>query len=106
MSILEVHDLKKIYTSRFGTQQVEALRRVSFSVERGEYVAVMGETVSTPSSSTEPLVGLSSAASRLSSVFSTTCMSGASYGSITDIWQATTQTDTSTPLPASVRTTR
>ena len=44
MSILEVHDLKKVYTSRFGTQQVEALRRVSFSVERGEYVAVMGES--------------------------------------------------------------
>ena len=44
MSILEVHDLKKVYTSRFGTQQVEALRRVSFSVEQGEYVAVMGES--------------------------------------------------------------
>ena len=44
MSILEVHDLKKVYTSRFGTQQVEALRRVNFSVERGEYVAVMGES--------------------------------------------------------------
>ncbi len=44
MSILEVHDLKKVYTSRFGTQQVEALRRVNFAVERGEYVAVMGES--------------------------------------------------------------
>ena len=44
MSFLEVRDLKKVYTSRFGTQQVEALRRVSFSVERGEYVAVMGES--------------------------------------------------------------
>lgn len=44
MSILEVHDLRKVYTSRFGTQQVEALRRVNFSVERGEYVAVMGES--------------------------------------------------------------
>ena len=44
MSILEVHDLKKVYTARFGTQQVEALRRVNFSVERGEYVAVMGES--------------------------------------------------------------
>ena len=44
MSILEVHDLRKVYTSRFGTQQVEALRRVSFSVEQGEYVAVMGES--------------------------------------------------------------
>ena len=44
MSILEVCDLRKVYTSRFGTQQVEALRRVNFSVERGEYVAVMGES--------------------------------------------------------------
>ena len=44
MSILEVHDLKKTYVSRFGTQQVEALRRVNFTVERGEYVAVMGES--------------------------------------------------------------
>ena len=44
MSILEVKDLKKVYTSRFGTQKVEALRRVSFCVERGEYVAVMGES--------------------------------------------------------------
>jgi putative ABC transport system ATP-binding protein len=44
MSILEVHDLKKVYVSRFGTQKVEALRRVNFSVERGEYVAVMGES--------------------------------------------------------------
>ncbi len=44
MSILEVHDLKKVYTSRFGTQKVEALRRVNFSVERGEFVAVMGES--------------------------------------------------------------
>ncbi len=44
MSILEVQDLKKVYTSRFGTQKVEALRRVNFSVERGEYVAVMGES--------------------------------------------------------------
>ena len=44
MSILEVKDLKKVYTSRFGTQKVEALRCVNFSVERGEYVAVMGES--------------------------------------------------------------
>ena len=44
MSILEVCDLKKVYTSRFGKVQVEALRRVSFTVERGEYVAVMGES--------------------------------------------------------------
>ena len=44
MSFLEVHDLKKVYTSRFGTQKVEALKRVNFSVEAGEYIAVMGES--------------------------------------------------------------
>lgn len=44
MSILEVKDLKKIYTTRFGGSQVEALRNVNFSVEEGEYVAIMGES--------------------------------------------------------------
>ena len=43
MSILEVKGLRKVYTTRFGGNQVEALRNVSFSVEQGEYVAVMGE---------------------------------------------------------------
>jgi putative ABC transport system ATP-binding protein len=44
MSILEVNQLKKIYTTRFGAVQVEALHSVSFSVEEGEYVAIMGES--------------------------------------------------------------
>lgn len=44
MSILEVSCLKKIYTTRFGGNQVQALSNVSFSVEPGEYVAVMGES--------------------------------------------------------------
>ena len=44
MAILEVQNLKKIYTARFGGNQVEALRNVSFSVEQGEYVAIMGES--------------------------------------------------------------
>ena len=44
MSILQVSNLKKIYSTRFGGNQVEALRDVSFSVESGEYVAVMGES--------------------------------------------------------------
>lgn len=44
MSILEVSGLKKVYTTRFGGNKVEALKDVSFSVEQGEYVAVMGES--------------------------------------------------------------
>ena len=44
MAILEVTDLKKVYTTRLGGQQVEALKNVSFSVDQGEYVAVMGES--------------------------------------------------------------
>lgn len=42
MSILEVSHLKKVYTTRFGGQKVEALSDVSFSVEEGEFVAIMG----------------------------------------------------------------
>lgn len=44
MTILEVKNLKKIYTTRFGGNQVQALSNVSFSVEEGEYVAIMGES--------------------------------------------------------------
>ncbi len=44
MSILEVKNLRKVYTTRFGGSQVEALKNVSFSVEKGEYVAIMGES--------------------------------------------------------------
>ncbi len=44
MSILEVQCLKKIYTTRFGGNRVQALADVSFSVEQGEYVAIMGES--------------------------------------------------------------
>lgn len=44
MSLLEVKNVKKIYTTRFGSNQVEALREVNFTVERGEYVAIMGES--------------------------------------------------------------
>ena len=41
MAILEVKSLKKIYTTRLGGNQVQALSEVSFSVEKGEYVAIM-----------------------------------------------------------------
>lgn len=44
MAILEVNNLKKIYTTRFGGNSVQALSNVNFSVEAGEYVAIMGES--------------------------------------------------------------
>ncbi len=44
MSMLEVNHLRKVYTTRFGANKVEALRDVNFSVEKGEYVAIMGES--------------------------------------------------------------
>ena len=44
MNILKVDDLKKTYVSRFGTNRVDALKGVFFSVEEGEYVAIMGES--------------------------------------------------------------
>ena len=44
MALLEVKNLKKVYTTRFGGNQVQALSNVSFSVEEGEYVAIMGES--------------------------------------------------------------
>lgn len=42
MALLEVKHLKKTYTTRFGGTKVEALKDVEFSVEKGEYVAIMG----------------------------------------------------------------
>lgn len=42
--LLEVNNLKKIYTTRLGGNKVQALTNVSFSVEKGEYVAIMGES--------------------------------------------------------------
>ena len=44
MSFLEITSLKKVYTTRFGANEVTALKNVSFTVEKGEYVAVMGES--------------------------------------------------------------
>lgn len=44
MSILEVNNLKKVYVTRFGGNKVEALTSVNFTVEQGEYVAIMGES--------------------------------------------------------------
>ncbi|MBQ8055092.1 MAG: ABC transporter ATP-binding protein [Lachnospiraceae bacterium] len=44
MSLLEAKGIKKIYKTRFGGVSVEALKNVNFSVEKGEYVAIMGES--------------------------------------------------------------
>ena len=44
MALLEAQSLKKIYTTRFGGNQVQALANVSFDLEEGEYVAIMGES--------------------------------------------------------------
>ena len=44
MSLLEVKGLKKIYKTRFGGQSVEALKNVNFTVDEGQYVAIMGES--------------------------------------------------------------
>ena len=44
MALLEVKNLKKVYTTRFGGASVQALTDVNFSVEEGEYVAIMGES--------------------------------------------------------------
>ena len=43
-TLLEVKNLKKIYTTRFGGNRVQALSDVSFTVKKGEYVAIMGES--------------------------------------------------------------
>ncbi len=44
MSLLEAKGIRKVYQTRFGGASVEALRNVNFSVEQGEYVAIMGES--------------------------------------------------------------
>lgn len=44
MALLDVKNIRKTYTTRFGGNRVEALRNVSFSLEQGEYLAIMGES--------------------------------------------------------------
>ncbi len=44
MNLLDVGGLRKVYASRFGANKVEALKNVTFTVEHGEYVAIMGES--------------------------------------------------------------
>lgn len=42
--LLEVNNIRKVYTTRLSTQGTEALKNVNFSVDNGEYVAIMGES--------------------------------------------------------------
>lgn len=44
MSLLEIQNVKKIYSTRFSNEQVLALRDVNFTVEEGEFIAIMGES--------------------------------------------------------------
>lgn len=44
MAILDVQNIKKVYTTRFGASKVQALSDISFSVEEREFVAIMGES--------------------------------------------------------------
>lgn len=44
MTVLEVKNLQKVYTTRFGGNSVQALSNVNLSVEKGEYIAIMGES--------------------------------------------------------------
>ncbi len=44
MPLLDVQNVKKVYTTRFGGNQVQALSGVTFSIEEGEYAAIMGES--------------------------------------------------------------
>lgn len=56
--MLEVQNIKKIYRSRFGKNDLEALKSVNFTVEAGEYIAIMGESGSGKSTFLHLLAGV------------------------------------------------
>ncbi len=76
MAILEVKNVKKVYTTRFGSVKVQALSDVNFSVEEGEYVAIMGES---GSGKTTLLNILADSLSLKDNIFLPMVLSGKSY---------------------------
>lgn len=58
MSLLNVTNLKKVYTTRLGGTQIQALSSVNFTVENGEFIAIMGESGSGKTTLLNILAGL------------------------------------------------
>ena len=42
--LLEVKHIKKVFKTRFSKEETTALADIDFSVEEGEYIAIMGES--------------------------------------------------------------